>query len=205
MVLIKPFYQLFFLPEPSRSYVDFITRSSNCRSWTRLAMQILLKWPTSVFVMLVLKKRIRFIGSLPLQDSDFDRISHRLLRQTMKEETTKKREKERFVLCNACQFMKLTNGGWNSVLSFSFFLFQEIYITNYGWSFHVLKKREPGRHFIIIFVVFLITSPLWIVIVCIVFYMICTWFSLLSLSNPSWIKLLEAYFFGGAVNKKSIY
>ena len=89
---------------------------------------------------------------------------------------------------------------FGAVLFFSFS--REIYITNYGWSFHVLKKREPGRHFIIIFVVFLITSPLWIVIVCIVFYMICTWFSLLSLSNPSWMKLLEAYFFGGAVNKK---
>ena len=60
----------FILPHPSFSYVDFITHSSNYRSWTRHAMQILLKWRISVFVMLVLKKRIRFTGSLPLPDSE---------------------------------------------------------------------------------------------------------------------------------------
>ena len=64
-------YELFFSPLPtSYSYVDFITHSSNCQSWTRHVMQILLKWRISVFVMLVLKKRIRFTGSLPLPDSE---------------------------------------------------------------------------------------------------------------------------------------
>ena len=95
IIPLDGFNQPFFF-QP-RSYVDFITHSSNCRSWTRHVMQILLKWHTSVFVMLVLKKRIRFTESLPLPDSE---DTHNL--RTNNDRWVGKKKVILFY-CNACQ------------------------------------------------------------------------------------------------------
>lgn len=115
-----------------RSYVDFITHSSNCRSWTRHAMQILLKWRISVFVMLVLKKQIRFTGSLPLPDSE-GTFWPQLTKSYDKYGKIRKEKKKKNFFMQRMPVMKLQRG-WNLVF-FSFLSFLSEKYTNYGWSF----------------------------------------------------------------------
>ena len=169
---------LFFLP---RSYVDFITHSSNCRSWTRHAMQILLKWRISVFVMLVLKKQIRFTGSLLLPDSE-GTFWPQLTKSYDKYGKIRKEKKKKTFLCNACQLWNYNEGEiW------CFFLFFLFCLRNIQtMADHSCIKKRLGRLFLFYFSLLCCGSSLYVLC------FICSWLPFF----PSWMRLLEAFFRG---------
>ena len=139
-------------------------------------MQILLKWRISVFVMLVLKKRIRFTESLPPPDSEGFWTQLKDLRQTMMIEGKKDRFMQRMPV------MKLQRGWY-------LWLFSEKY-TNY--ADHSCIKKKDSVDFFLLF----LSLPLWIVLVCIVFNMHLTFF-------PSWMRQRDrGFFWGGRLIKK---
>lgn len=139
-------------------------------------MQILLKWRISVFVMLVLKKRIRFTESLPLPDFEGSLTNSRIYDDDHRE------KKDPFM--QPMPVMKLQRRSW-------WFFRTEIYKTML--IIHVLKKKKLVDFFKIISSLLCGLS----------LYVYCFFMHLICLSSLfEWDNMIEAFFFG---RLKSIY